>query len=126
MELSKEWIERANFLMKQAKENLEEGVYWFVCFEVHQAVEFYLKALSLSLVGIHPYTHDLVELLEFLKEAGLDTPEELYPLADALTPHYTLSRYPGRSPITYDREKAERCLAYGEKIISWVREATED
>ncbi len=86
MELPREWIERADFLMRQARRNIEEGAYWFVCFEVHQAVEFYLKALSISLVGIHPYTHDLVELLEFLREAGLDAPEELYPLADALTP----------------------------------------
>ncbi len=71
MELPREWIERAGFLMRQARRNIEEGAYWFVCFEVHQAVEFYLKALSISLVGIHPYTHDLVELSEFLREAGL-------------------------------------------------------
>ncbi len=123
MELPKEWIERADFLLKQARRNLDEGAYWFVCFEVHQAVEFYLKALSLALVGIHPYTHDLVEIMDFLVDAGLHPPEELYPLADALTPHYTLARYPGRSPVVYTREKAERCLSYGEKIVSWVKEA---
>ncbi len=121
---AREWIERANFLMKQAKKNLEGGAYWFVCFEVHQAVEFYLKALSLSLVGIHPYTHDLVELLEFLREADLDTPEELYPLADALTPTIPFPDIPGDLPShTIGRRRRG---AYGEKIISWVREATED
>ncbi len=125
MRLPEEWIKRADFLFKQAKENMREEAYWFVCFEVHQAVELYLKAFSLALVGIHPYTHDLVELLEFLREAGENPPQELYPLADALTPHYTISRYPGRSPIKYSREVAERCLKYGEEILSWVKEATE-
>ncbi len=126
MELPVEWVKRSNFLMKQARRNLEEGAHWFVCFEVHQAVEFYLKAFSLAIVGVYPYTHDLVELLEFIKDAGISPPQELYAYADALTPHYTLARYPGREPINYDRELGERCLSYGEKIIEWIKKASSE
>jgi len=71
---------------------LREGVYWIVCFEAQRAAELYLKALHLALTALHPYTHDLVELLESLKDAGLEPPEELYTYADALTP---TARWPG-------------------------------
>ena len=122
MELPEEWLEKANFFLKEAKRHLEEGVYWIVCFESQQASEFYLKALLVALTGLNPYTHDLSELLKSLEDLGFEAPPELYAYADALTPHYTLARYPGRKPISYTREMAERCLSYAERIIGWIKE----
>ena len=87
-----------------------------------QAAELYLKGLHLALTGLHPYTHDLVELLDSLKDLELVPPEDLYLYADALTPHYTMSRYPGRKPVTYNRGLAERCIKYAKEIIKWVKE----
>ena len=122
MKLPDEWVERAEFLIKDAEVKLREGVYWFACFEAQQAAELYLKALHLALTGLHPYTHDLVELLDTLKDLDLEPPQDLYLYADALTPHYTMSRYPGRKPLTYNKGLAERCIGYARRIIEWVKE----
>ncbi len=122
MKIPAEWVEKADFLLRDAERHLEEGVYWIVCFEAQQAAELYLKGLHLALTGLHPYTHDLVELLDSLKDLELVPPEDLYLYADALTPHYTMSRYPGRKPVTYNRGLAERCIKYAKEIIKWVKE----
>ena len=50
----------------------------------------------MALSGAHPYTHDLVELMDAVEALGISVPEELRLYGDALTPHYTLARYPGR------------------------------
>ncbi len=122
MELPAEWVEKADFLLRDAEKHLSEGVYWIVCFETQQAAELYLKGLHVALTGLHPYTHDLVELLDSLRDLGLNPPENLYSYADALTPHYTMSRYPGRKPVTYNRGLAERCIRYAKRIVEWVKE----
>jgi len=120
VQLPREWIEKAEFFRREAARYLEEGVYWAVCFASHQAAELYLKALQVAILGVHDFTHDLSRLLHGLEEAGLSVPRELYMVTDALTPHYTLSRYPGRKPVTYDKGLAQRCLEYMERIVGWV------
>ncbi len=122
MKLPEDWIEKAKVFLDDAKNHLDKGNYWLTCFEAQQAAELYLKALLVGLTGLHPFTHDLVELLDSLKDIGLDVPEDLYVYADALTPHYTLSRYPGRKPIKYNKKLGERCLFYAGKIIEWAEE----
>jgi len=122
LKLPAEWVKKADFLLEDAEKHLSEGVYWIVCFEAQQAAELYLKGFHLALTGLHPYTHDLVELLDSLKDLGIEPPEELYLYADALTPHYTMSRYPGRKPVTYNKGLAERCIKYAKKIVEWVKE----
>ncbi len=122
MSLPNEWITKARVFLSDAKRHLEEGHYWLTCFEAQQATELYLKALLVSLTGLHPFTHDLVELLDALKNIGFNIPSTLYIYADALTPHYTMARYPGRTPIRYNKGLAERCLEYAERIIKWVEE----
>ena len=118
--LPREWVEKAEFFRREARRHLEEGVYWAACFEAQQAVELYLKALQVSLMGTHEFTHDLSKLLRSLEELGLEVPQGLYAVADALTPHYTMARYPGRKPVVYDRSMGERCVRYMEEIIAWV------
>ena len=121
MKLPSEWIEKADFLLKDAEKHLEEGVYWIACFQAQQAAELYLKAFHTALTGLYPYTHDLVELLDSLKDLEFNPPEKLYAYADALTPHYTMSRYPGRKPLTYNKKLAKRCVKYAKEIIEWVK-----
>jgi HEPN domain-containing protein len=96
-------------------------VYWLTCFSAHQAVEFYLKSLIVALTGIHPYTHDLVELLEALKAIGLDIPSEITLSCELLTPHYTLARYPGKRVYNYSVERGKLCVENAERVVSWVR-----
>ncbi len=35
------------------------------------------------------------------------------------------AEYPGRTPGRYDRERAERCISYAERIVEWVEKALE-
>ncbi|BEP16727.1 HEPN domain-containing protein [Pyrofollis japonicus] len=123
VELPLEWVEKADVLIDDAERHLREGHYWLTCFEAQQAAELYLEALIVALTGTHPFTHDLAELLEALRELDISVPDELFVYADALTPHYTMARYPGRKPLRYDRELGERCLRYARRIIDWVKEA---
>ncbi len=124
--LPAEWVERAEFFRREARRLLEEGVYWASCFAAQQAVELYLKAFQVALTGVHVFTHDLSRLLYTLEEAGVAVPGELYPLADALTPHYTLARYPGSKTLTYDSRIASRCVDYMERILGWLKDAAGD
>jgi HEPN domain-containing protein len=62
--LSVEWVEKAEVFLREARKHFGEGIHWLTYFEAHQASELYLKTLLVSLTGLHPYTHDLSELLE--------------------------------------------------------------
>ena len=126
MQLPSEWVDKARVLFSEAHRHLEEGHYWLTCFEAQQAAELFLEALLVSLTGTHSFTHDLVELIEALRDLGCKPPEELYMYADALTPHHTMARYPGRKPVRYDRGLGERCLRYAGKIIEWVEKASKE
>ncbi len=121
-----EWFEKARFFYERAREDLERRVYWAACFEAQQAVELLLKGLQVAVIGVHDFTHDLARLLRGLAEAGLSVPGELLAYADALTPHYTLARYPGRKPIVYDEDAGRRCIAYAEKIWRWAEGLAKD
>ena len=120
MDLPREWVEKAEFFRREVKRHLGENVYWIVCFEAQQAVELYLRALAIKLTGLYEFTHDLSKLLKYLEDAGLKILGQLYVYADALTPHYTLARYPGSKPIEYDEAVARRCIEYMEKIVGWI------
>jgi HEPN domain-containing protein len=121
VKLPREWVEKAEVFMLDAKRHLEDGIYWLSCFNAHQSVEFYLKSLIIALTGVHPYTHDLVELLDALKAIGLEPPKELLISCELLTPHYTLARYPGRRVYSYTVERGRLCIENADKIISWVK-----
>ena len=120
LRLPGEWVEKARVFLQEAERHLGMGYYWLTCFEAQQAAELYLKALLVALSGAHPYTHDLVELMDAVEALGIRVPEELRLYGDALTPHYTLARYPGRKPLTYNEERAERCIQQARAITRWV------
>ena len=122
MGLPSDWVEKAEVFLQEAERHLNLGIYWLACFEAQQAAELYLKALIVKLTATHPYTHDLVELLEVARELGLNVPENLIIYGDALTPHYTLARYPGRKPLKYNENRGKRCIEQAKAIIKWVLE----
>ncbi|MEM1606034.1 MAG: HEPN domain-containing protein [Fervidicoccaceae archaeon] len=121
IKLATEWTEKADVFLNDAEKHLAEGHYWLTCFEAHQAAELYLKSLIVSLTGLHPYTHDLVELIDALRDIELEVSDDLIVACEILTPHYTLSRYPGRRTITYTRTRAERCLSLARRVVEWVK-----
>jgi len=115
-----EWFEKASYFRSSARRRVEEGAYWAACFEAQQSVEVVLMGLQVALLGVHEFTHDLARLLKGLEAAGVGVPGELYVYADALTPHYTMARYPGRKPVVYDESAGRRCIEYAERVWSWV------
>ena len=116
-----EWVDKADVFIREAERHFSEGIYWLTCFEAQQAVELYLKAFIVGLAGAHPYTHDIVELLETLKDLDIEVPSQLILYGDALTPHYTLARYPGKKPFEYNQGRGKRCLEQAKSIIEWVK-----
>ncbi len=56
-----------------------------------------------------------------LASLGFKVPEEVTVASELLTPHYTLSRYPGRRGLRYTASRGRRCVDSAKTIISWVR-----
>jgi HEPN domain-containing protein len=120
-----EWVEKAEVFLRNARRNYDEGVYWLTCFSAHQAVDLYLKSLIVALTGIHPYTHDLVELLDAVRAVGIEVSSEVSLACELLTPHYTLARYPGKRVYSYTSERGRLCVEYAEKVVEWVRKTAD-
>jgi len=121
VKLRSEWVEKGDGFLRGARRAMEEGLYWLACFNAHQAAELYLKGLLASVTGVHPYTHDLAELLEALRAIGVEPPSDVVLSSELLTPHYTLARYPGRRVYTYTAERGRTCVECAEKIVEWVK-----
>jgi HEPN domain-containing protein len=125
VKLRSEWVEKGDGFLKGARRAMEEGLYWLACFNAHQAAELYLKGLLASMTGVHPYTHDLAELLEALRAIGVEPPSDVVLSSELLTPHYTLARYPGKRVYTYTAERGRMCIDCAEKIVEWVKKAAD-
>lgn len=107
--------------LSDAEKHLVEGHYWLVCFEAWQAAELYIKALLVALTGVHPYTHDLVELMDALAGLGVGVSETLRLYDNALAQHYTLARYPGKKPVVYNKARAQRRIEQAKNIVSGLK-----
>jgi HEPN domain-containing protein len=125
VKLRSEWVEKGDGFLRGARRAMEEGLYWLACFNAHQAAELYLKGLLASVTGVHPYTHDLAELLEALRAIGVEPPSDVVLSSELLTPHYTLARYPGRRVYTYTAERGRTCVECAEKIVEWVKKVAD-
>ena len=126
IQIPEEWFEKASYFRSSARKRVEEGVYWAACFEAQQSIELLLKGIQVALLSVHEFTHDLAKMLKSLEAAGINIPRELYVYADALTPHYTMARYPGRKPVVYDELAGRRCIEYAERIWSWAETLVRD
>ena len=118
----REWLEKAYEFLEEAQDDVKRGRYWLACFHAQHFAELVLKGLLVKLVGSHPFTHSLVELLEALEALGYRVGDEVYTVAEALEKHYTRARYPSRGVAVYDERVARRCIAYAERIKRLVEE----
>ena len=82
-----------------------------------------MRSLLIAVTGLYSYTHDLSELLDILAGAGFD--EEIKVASEILTPPLHPSRYPGKRALSYNKERAERCLNSAKLILSWVKEVAD-
>lgn len=122
MEKKSDYLEKSKVFLEEAKDTLKKRIHWLTCFHAHQSVEFYIKGILEDKVGSYPFTHDLTLLLKTLSSVlNTDPPEDIKIKTEALSPHYTLSRYGGLGVAEYDEDKAIACLRYAEEILKWLR-----
>ena len=94
-------------------------------FHTQQAIEQMLKAVLASAAVRYRYTHDLVELLDLLRNQGIPYPEEFEEVA-ALTPFAAILRYEDEVVQTekpFDRVRARDCVR---KVRAWAETALRD
>lgn len=118
-----EWLIHAMSDLKLAKLGIAQNVLReHICFHAQQAVEKSLKAVLLHFKVDFPFTHDLEELLDTLKIAGISIPSNLNEIG-VLTPYAVETRYPGYWGEISESEMIE-ALEFAESAIKWAEETT--
>ena len=114
-------------MIRQARRDLENagkvagvGAFEVCAFLAHQAVERGLKAVRLHTRQERPpFTHSLTEL-----GAGLGVDARLRRHLAALTPDYTITRYPdaanGVPYELYDEEAAAGRVRAAKEVLEWI------
>jgi len=95
-----------------------------VCYNSQQAIEKSLKAILILKTGDYRRTHDIRELHQMCKEAGIDfglTPS----VTRALTRFATKSRYPDEVYDFTDND-AELGLKYSAQVLAQAKEVLEN
>ena len=118
----REWMNRANSNMAQAKAGYEiQGVYLEdLCFDAQQAAEKAIKAVLLHRNVSFPYIHDLAELLTLVERSGDPAPAPVHK-AGRLTRFAIATRYPSpQEPVT--REEYANALTIAETVVRWAEE----
>ena len=88
------WLRRARSNLLRSKGPKQHGVVWEDhCFDAQQAAEKALKAVLVSRQIAPSRTHDLGQLLDALRAAGIRPPTEVA-AANRLTIYAVVYRYP--------------------------------
>ena len=126
MRRTADWLKQADVALSQARDSKEDGHYWASCFFAHQAAEYAAKALLAS-SGLEARGHSVSDLLERMREQGIEISEELRKSALDLDRHYLQSRYVNTfysgAPVDYySLEDAERALKEAETLVGYFKE----
>ncbi|MCX8204915.1 MAG: HEPN domain-containing protein [Candidatus Nezhaarchaeota archaeon] len=117
---------RSRMFLEESRSSLDKGFYDVACFLAEQALQLYLKATLLELVGDYPRTHSVRQLLGELNRhlrAG-----ELEKFASenrarmlALEDAYLMARYFTRE---YEREDALDMVELVDKLLKLIEKYT--
>ncbi|HKK65014.1 MAG TPA: HEPN domain-containing protein [Clostridia bacterium] len=114
----KDWLKRARSAFDLSR--IDKGkniVYEDLCFQAQQAAEKALKALYIYYQFEPPRTHNLVVLLNGIREKA-HIPEQLSEIVE-LNDYAVQTRYPGDyTPI--ERGEYERAVELAERALQWV------
>jgi HEPN domain-containing protein len=113
---AEEWVQRARGNLARAKQSKPPEAFWEdLCFDAQQAAEKAVKAV-LVLRGIDfRKTHDIADLMVLLRTD--EVPQDLWE-ADTLTDYATVTRYPGRPPVSEDMYR--RAVILAERVLHWA------
>ncbi len=110
------WLKRAQKDLSDAEFNLRNRRLEIAIFLSHQAAEKALKALQIRQLERFDKVHDLVALSK-----SVEAPAEMNECCIALTPYYTITRYPdAEEKITENIAKG--MFSNGKKVFVWVKE----
>jgi HEPN domain-containing protein len=113
-----EWLRRARSNLAKADRDVYGVLYEDLCLDAQQAAEKAVKAILVKRQIPFPKTHDIIDLLTLLQEAGIDTPEEIRQ-AGILTEYAVNARYPGLGEDVTEQEYLE-AVELAERIFRWA------
>ena len=113
-ELIEKLKKRAESFLKIAKISYKEKDYDISMFSLEQAVQLLLKAKILEFNVSFPKTHDIFELIEFLKKLNFKIKVEKYKeIIEKLNITYISSRY---LPTSFSEKEVKKALEFVEKL----------
>ena len=120
-ELARQWLAKAQNDLLNADNNLnaEQVPLDTVCFHCQQAVEKMLKAFLVGNGHPHPFTHDLLLLLQHVLPIHVNA-EQLRDALSLLMPYAVEIRYPG-DEFTPTEEDAQEARQAAEEVLMWLR-----
>ncbi len=122
-ELARQWLTKAQNDLLNADNNLnaEQTPLDTVCFHCQQAAEKMLKAFLVGNGRPHPFTHDLLLLLQHVLPIHANA-EQLRDALSLLMPYAVEIRYPGDA-FTPTEEDAREARQAAEEVLTWLRAA---
>ncbi|MGC8608074.1 MAG: HEPN domain-containing protein [Vulcanisaeta sp.] len=89
-----DWLDEAEDNLATVIDLLRLGRYSKACYFTQQAAEKALKALLIRRLNRYEHMHSVRELLEMLRDNGIDVDDELIRVGDELDSYYVPTRYP--------------------------------
>jgi len=114
----KEWLNRARSNLERAAVPTPHSYLEDLCFDAQQAAEKAIKAVLLSRAIRFPYIHDLDELLELTRAAGIEV-TSVVEQAGLLSQYAVAARYPGIAREVTD-EQHKQALSIAEAVFQWA------
>ena len=118
------WRAEADRALHGARVQSEAGLDNWACFAAEQAAQLALKGLLHGL-GLAPWGHDLVKLVEMCRQADLAMPSDLRDRMITLARHYIPARYPdahasGTAGGHYGPRDSEQAIADAQAALAFV------
>ena len=113
------WLNRAKGDLALSLAPLPKGAFLEdLCYHAQQAAEKALKAVYRQNGWVFRYTHDLDELIEGVREKGMEVPQEIAE-AVILNSYSAEARYPSLSePVT--TEEYHEAVRLAEAVVTWA------
>ena len=94
-----EWIAYADSDMRVARLLVPHGLYGAIAYHCQQAAEKWTKALMVQIGVAPPKIHRIDKLFDLLGQSGVAIADDLYEIADFLSPFAAATRYPGHGDV---------------------------
>ena len=121
---AEEWLRYARANVDHAEVGRAAGVLIaYLCFDAQQAAEKALKAGLIARSVVFPRTHDLAELLDLARNAGLEVSDAVGRSA-TLTSFAVRGRYPGWG-ASLEEDDLVKALSAAQAVIDWAAKMIE-